>query len=68
MNRDEIKGKAQTLKGKSEQAIGRFADDPDLEDQGVSDEVAGKARDAFGRAKRKVGEAIEDVGTAIKKK
>lgn len=67
MNRDELEGKAQALKGKIKQAAGDLTDNPRLHDEGVADEVAGKTQDAVGRVKRKVGEVIEDVGTAIKK-
>jgi uncharacterized protein YjbJ (UPF0337 family) len=67
MNRDEVEGKAQALKGKIKQAAGDLTNNPGLHDEGVADEVAGKTQDAVGRVRRKVGEAIEDVGTAIKK-
>jgi uncharacterized protein YjbJ (UPF0337 family) len=67
MNRDELEGKAEALKGKVKQAAGDLTGDPKLHDEGVADEVAGKTQDTLGRARRKVGEAIEDVGEAIKK-
>ena len=67
MNRDELEGKAEALKGKIKQAAGDLTDDPKLHDEGVADEVAGDTQDTLGRARRKVGEAIEDVGEAIKK-
>jgi uncharacterized protein YjbJ (UPF0337 family) len=67
MNRDELEGKAEALKGKIKQAAGDLSDDPDLHDEGVADEVAGKTQDTVGRVRRKVGEVIEDVGDAIKK-
>ena len=67
MNRDELEGKAEALKGKIKQAAGTLARDPDLHDEGVVDEVAGKTQEAVGRVRRKVGEALEDVGNAIKK-
>jgi uncharacterized protein YjbJ (UPF0337 family) len=67
MNRDEVEGKAEALKGKVKQAAGDLTDDPNLHDEGVVDEAAGNAQDAYGRARRKVGEAIKDVGNAIKK-
>ena len=67
MNRDELEGKAEALKGKVKQAAGHLTNDPDLHDEGVADEVAGKTRHGIGRARRKVGEAIEDIGHAIKK-
>jgi uncharacterized protein YjbJ (UPF0337 family) len=67
MNRDEIDGKAEALKGKIKQVAGDLTDDPNLHDEGVADEAAGKTQDAFGHAKRKVGEAVKDIGKAIKK-
>jgi uncharacterized protein YjbJ (UPF0337 family) len=67
MNRDEVEGKAEALKGKIKQAAGDLTDDPNLHDEGVADEAAGKTKDAFGHAKRKVGETVEDTGKAIKK-
>ena len=67
MNRDELEGKAEALKGKIKKAAGDLTDDPDLHDEGAVDEAAGQAQDAFGKAKRKVGEAIEDIGNAVKK-
>ena len=67
MNRDEVKGKTEALKGKAKQAAGDLTDDPNLHDEGVADEAAGKTKDAFGHAKRKVGEAVEDIGKTIKR-
>ena len=67
MNRDELEGKAEALKGKIKQATGDLTNNPRLHDEGVADEVAGKTQDAVGRVRRKVGEAIEDVGNAVKK-
>jgi uncharacterized protein YjbJ (UPF0337 family) len=67
MNRDELEGKTEALKGKVKQAAGDLTNDQDLHDEGVVDEAAGQTQDAFGHAKRKVGEAIEDIGKAVKK-
>jgi uncharacterized protein YjbJ (UPF0337 family) len=67
MNKDELDGKAEALKGKVKQAVGNATNDPDLVDEGTVDEAAGNTQDTLGRARRKVGEAIQDVGNAIKK-
>jgi uncharacterized protein YjbJ (UPF0337 family) len=67
MNRDELEGKAGAFKGKVKQAAADLTDDPQLHDEGVADEVAGKTQETLGRARRKVGEAVEDLGNAIKK-
>jgi uncharacterized protein YjbJ (UPF0337 family) len=67
MNRDEVEGKAQALKGRIKQATGDVTNDPRSHDEGVADQVAGTMQDAVGRVRRKVGEAIEDVGTVMKR-
>jgi len=67
MNRDELEGKAESMKGKIKQAAGDLTDDADLHDEGVVDEAAGKTQGALGKARRKVGEVIEDIGNAVKK-
>ena len=67
MNRDELEGKADALKGKIKQVAGDLTNNPRLHDEGVADEAAGKTQDAVGRVKRHVGEAIKDIGNAIKK-
>jgi uncharacterized protein YjbJ (UPF0337 family) len=68
MNQDELRGKAEALKGRVKQAAGDLTDDERLHDEGVVDEAAGNTREVIGRGRRKVGEAIEDIGEAIKNK
>jgi uncharacterized protein YjbJ (UPF0337 family) len=67
MNRDELEGKAKTIKGQVKQAVGTATKNPNLHDEGVVDEVDGRAQDAAGHVRRKVGQAIADVGNALKK-
>lgn len=67
MNRDEIDGKGEQLKGKVKQAAGDLTDNERLHDEGVADEAAGNVQEGFGRGRRKVGEAIEDIGNKLKR-
>jgi uncharacterized protein YjbJ (UPF0337 family) len=67
MNKDELEGKTETLKGKIEHAAAHATGDQELHDKAVADEAAGKTQETIGHARRKVGEAIEDIGNAIKK-
>jgi uncharacterized protein YjbJ (UPF0337 family) len=67
MNRDELDGKKEQLKGKIKQATGDLTDDERLHDEGVADEAAGNVQEGFGRARRKVGDAINDLGDKIKR-
>ena len=54
MNRDEISGKSEQIKGKLKQAAGDLTDDARLRDEGVADEAAGDVQEGFGRGRRKV--------------
>lgn len=67
MNRDELEGKGEQLKGKIKQGIGKMTGDERMKDEGAADEVAGEVQEGFGRGRRKVGEAIEDLGENIKR-
>ena len=67
MNRDELEGKAEMVKGKVKLGVGDLTDDERLHDEGVADEAAGEVQDTAGRARRKVGEAINDLGDRIKR-
>ena len=66
-NRDELEGKADQLKGRIKEGVGKMTGDADLEGEGLGDQAAGTVQETFGRGKRKVGEAIEDVGKAVKR-
>ena len=67
MNKDELDGKAESLKGRVKQAAGDLTDNERLHDEGVADEISGDTKDTLGRARREVGEAIEDIGENIKR-
>jgi uncharacterized protein YjbJ (UPF0337 family) len=67
MNRDELKGKVEQVKGKAKLAAGDLTDNDRLHGEGAADEAAGTVREGYGRARRKVGEAIEDIGENLKR-
>jgi uncharacterized protein YjbJ (UPF0337 family) len=67
MNRDELDGKSDQVKGKAKQAWADLTDDERLHDEGVADEAGGEAQEGFGRTRRKIGEAIEDIGEDLKR-
>jgi uncharacterized protein YjbJ (UPF0337 family) len=66
-NKDEVKGRTETVKGKVKRAVGDVTDDEPLRQEGEADEAAGRVQEGYGRARRKVGEAIEDVGEKVKR-
>jgi len=67
MNRDELEGKGEQLKGKIKQGAGDVTGNERLHDEGVADEAAGDVQEGVGKARRKVGEAVEDIGDRIKR-
>lgn len=67
MNKDELDGKVDQVKGKVKQGVGDVTGNERLHDEGVVDEASGDVQEGFGRGRRKVGEAIEDVGDRVKK-
>jgi uncharacterized protein YjbJ (UPF0337 family) len=66
MNKDELDGKIDRLKGNIKEAVGDATDDEQLRDEGIADQAAGNIQEGFGKARRKVGDAIHDVAHKIK--
>jgi uncharacterized protein YjbJ (UPF0337 family) len=67
MNKDELDGKVDQVKGRIKQGVGDITDNERLHDEGVADEASGDVQEGFGRGRRKVGEAIEDLGEKLKR-
>ncbi len=66
MNRDELNGKIDRLKGKIKEEVGEATNDPNLRDEGLGDQAAGHVQEGFGKARRKVGDALHEVAHKIK--
>jgi uncharacterized protein YjbJ (UPF0337 family) len=67
MNRDELNGKVDRVKGNIKESVGEATNDDQLRDEGIADQAAGHVQEGFGKARRKVGEAIDDVADKIKR-
>jgi uncharacterized protein YjbJ (UPF0337 family) len=67
MNDDELRGKADQVKGRVKDAVGRATGDERLRDEGAADEASGRVQETIGKARRKIGETIEDIGDDIKR-
>jgi uncharacterized protein YjbJ (UPF0337 family) len=67
MNRKELQGKKENVKGRVKEAVGALTGNRDLESRGASERAHGAAQEQIGRASRKVGEAIETLGRKIKR-
>lgn len=66
MNKDELNGKVDRLKGNIKESVGEATNDQDLRDEGIADQAAGNVQEGFGKARRKVGDAVHDVAHKIK--
>jgi uncharacterized protein YjbJ (UPF0337 family) len=67
MNKDEIQGKAENIKGRVKEAAGTLTGNERLESEGASERAEGAVRKEAGAARRKIGEAVEDLGKKIKR-
>jgi uncharacterized protein YjbJ (UPF0337 family) len=66
MNKDELDGKVDRLKGNIKETIGEATDDESLREEGIADQAAGNVQEGFGKARRKVGDALHEVAHKIK--
>jgi len=65
MNRDELSGKKNQVRGRVKQAWGDLTADDKLRNEGVADEAAGKVEEGIGKTRRKVGKTLRDVARKI---
>ena len=60
MNKDELKGKVENLKGRGKQAYGAMTGDKEKEAEGLLDRVSGAVREKVGKAEREVSRDEDD--------
>jgi uncharacterized protein YjbJ (UPF0337 family) len=60
MDKENIRGAAQTVKGKIEEVAGKVIGDKDLELRGKADQLGGAVRDAVGTARSTVKDAVKE--------
>lgn len=53
---DQAKGKFHEAKGAVKEEVGKITYDPDLEDEGTIEKVAGKVQQGIGKVEKAVGE------------
>lgn len=64
-NKDEVRGKADQIKGGVKKGVGDLTNDENLRNEGEADDAAGKVEEGFGKGRRKVGDAIKDLGDKL---
>jgi uncharacterized protein YjbJ (UPF0337 family) len=68
MEKEHLTGKADELKGKVKQGVGKATDDPGLQGEGVVDEAKGKVKQAYGDIKDAVKHGDKKAGTKVNDK
>ena len=61
MNDDQMKGRADQVKGTIKEKTGQVTGNRDLEDEGTADKASGKVQSGYGDAKEKVKDAIDKI-------
>jgi len=64
-NKDEMRGKADRIKGGVKKKAGELRGDEDLRNEGEADEAAGRVEEGLAKGRRKVGDAIKDLGKKV---
>jgi uncharacterized protein YjbJ (UPF0337 family) len=60
MNKDQVKGRAEEVAGKTKKVIGGVVNDQSLKQKGRVEEAAGKARANYGDVKRDLNKDLHD--------
>ena len=68
MEKEQVTGKIDELKGKAKQGVGQATGNPGLHDEGVLDEVKGKVKQTFGDVKDAIKGTDKAVGSDINNK
>ncbi len=64
-NQDEVKGKAEQVKGAVKDKVGELVDDPDMEAEGEAEQIAGQVREKAGKVERLVDQAADKAKKAF---
>jgi len=68
MEKEQVTGKVDELKGKAKRGVGKAAGDSGLQGEGVVDEAKGKVKQAFGDAKDAIKRSDRATGSDINDK
>ncbi len=68
MEKEQITGKADELRGKVKQGIGKATNNPNLQGEGAVDETKGKVKRAYGDLKNAIKHADKKTGSNVNHK
>ena len=58
MNKDQVKGRVETAKGKVKEVAGKISGDKDLEAKGKAQKVGGKIQSGYGDVKKDIKDSL----------
>ena len=59
MNKDQVKGRIEEIKGNVKETVGKVVGNKDLQGEGMVDKATGRAQATYGDVKEKVKDAID---------
>ncbi len=68
MEKEQVTGKYDELKGKAKQGIGKATDDPGLQGEGLVDEAKGHVKQAYGDVKDAIKKADKHADAEVNHK
>ena len=68
MEKEQVAGKIDKLKGKVKQGIGRATDDPALQGEGALDEAKGNIKQTYGNVKDAIKQTDKKAGSDVNDK
>jgi uncharacterized protein YjbJ (UPF0337 family) len=68
MEKEQVTGKVDELKGKVKQGVGRATNNPNLQGEGVVDEAKGKVKQGYGDVKDAIKRTDKDAGSDVNDK
>ena len=67
LNKNEVGGKVEQVKGQVKKAVGDLTNDKHLKVEGYVDEAKGKVQEAVGQIRHKAGDAVDKISAAVKR-
>ncbi len=68
MEKEQVTGKMDELKGKVKQGVGKATNNPNLQGEGVVDEAKGKVKQGYGDVKDAIKRTDKDAGSDVNDK
>jgi len=65
MEKEQVTGKIDELKGKAKRGLGKATHNSNLQNKGLADELKGKTKQVYGEIKEAIKDADKEAGTDL---